>query len=308
MKERITYIFILITVLGLGACGGELDTTGTLTVELVGDGEARIVAPGIDCPGTCETGVELSQAAVSTVLGGKKEVDVVLSTDTGDEFLLWLTRSSFTVDWTSEDNCNTNKNCTVVFESICGVATLPPLCAANSVNNIELRALTVKSGSIIDWDRGIGDVCVLYSNDTAQCWESTRESYRDFERTNPPALLNPTSISVYADYACVLDEVGVHCWSDDEVVREPDIEFGLQDVESIALIQSVGCALHANGVSCWLGSTTSSYAGLLDAPSLAAPSNMRREGTNICVDDVPEKVCWLWRSVAQDPVVTRTPL
>ena len=309
MKEHIRHIFILIMIFGLGACGGsDLVTSGTLTVELLGGGDAHVVAPGIDCPGTCETEVELTQAQVSTVFGGKKEVEVTLSTDSGDEFLLWLTYSNFTVDWTSEANCNTNKNCTVVVESICGVATLPPLCAANSVNNVVLRAITVEQGSIIDWEWGGGDACVLYKNGMAQCWENTREAYRDFERTVAPALINPTAISVYGDYACVLDAVGIHCWSDNDVVREPNVAFGLQDVESVEVISGVGCALDANGVTCWVGLTNSIHAGLIEAPELTAPSNMRREGSQVCVDDVAEQVCWYWGSVAQDPQVTRTPL
>ncbi len=309
MKEHIRHIFLLIMILGLGACGGsELETSGTLAVELIGGGEARVVAPGIDCPGTCETEVELTQADVSTVFGGKKEVETILSTDSGDEFLVWLIYSNFTVDWTSVDNCNASKSCTVVVESVCGVATLPPLCAANSVNNVELRALTVERDSIIDWEKGGGDTCVLYKNGTVQCWENTREAYRDFERTAPPALVNPVAVSVYRDYACVLDEVGIHCWSDDDVVREPDVAFGLQDVEGVEVISGVGCALDRNGVTCWVGFPNSDHAGLLESPQLTAPSNMRREGSQVCVDDGSDQVCWYWGSVALDPQVTRAPL
>ena len=92
------------------------------------------------------------------------------------------------------------------------------------------------------------------------------------------------------------------------MVREPNIAFGLQDVESGEVISGVGCALDANGVTCWVGLTNSIHAGLIEAPELTAPSNMRREGSQVCVDDVAEQVCWYWGSVAQDPQVTRTPL
>lgn len=276
----------------LSGCGSDLMDTGHLDVELLGDGNIQVEGNEINCPDTCKQEVKFTQLEISSHLTSTRRVSLSAEISTDSTFLGWLVDDDFSTDYA--ETCQNDLSCELLFKSSCGVGHYIPLgCAANGINSIQLRPVTLLSSSLIDWDRASDTLCVLMEPGQAQCWESSPIQYRQFEQTPPPQLINPTQISATRDHACVLDQTGVQCWSDDmsDMATQPNVLFGFSNVESVVVNGGYyGCVLADGDLTCWRRQT------LENAPEVSSPENLRRnDGVSLCVDDGPETVCWSTR-------------
>ncbi|MCP5014207.1 MAG: hypothetical protein GY938_02870 [Ketobacter sp.] len=302
---RSALILLLSSVLSLGliGCGGDLDDRGMVSIEILGNGSASVTGTDIDCPETCQREVVFTQLEVNSIANNSRTITVQANVDPDSELLGWLpTGRTFISNDTTV--CESDPICQVRMQEICAVGHyLPGACAANAINDIELRPVVMNTNSLIDWDRSGGYICVLQQPGEAQCWQSSAARYRNFEHTNTPSLINPTQVSVASNFGCALDQTGVHCWSSepDAIIAEPSILFGLSHVEQISVrIGYYGCALADGDVTCW------QRKALAVTPSLNDPTNLRREGNSTCVDDGTEKVCWSF--TAGEYIESRQPL
>lgn len=303
MRSALTLIMSSVLSLTLVGCGGDLDDRGIVSVEILGNGSASVTGTDIDCPETCQREVVFTQLEVNSIVNSSRTITVQANADPDSELLGWLvTGRTFLSNDTNV--CESDPICHVTMQEICAVGHyLPGACAANTINDIELRPIVMNTSSLIDWDRWGGNICVLQQPGEAQCWQSSAARYRNFERADTPSLINPTQVAVASNYGCALDQTGVHCWSSDPdaIIAEPSILFGLSNVEQISLRSGYyGCALADGDVTCWHGKA------LATTPTLTEPTNLRREGNSTCVDDGTEKVCW--SLTAGEYVESRQPL
>ena len=274
----------------LTGCGGsDLMDRGHLSVELLGNGDITVQGEQIDCPDTCERDVVFTPIELRSLITITRRVPLSATVGSDATFLGWLVDDRFSTNY--EETCRDGLDCELQFKTLCGVGNyFPPTCAANGINTIQLRPITIQTDALIDWDRESGTLCALTEPGQAQCWESRPDQYRDFERTTPPSLIQPTQISAASGHACVLDQTGVHCWSDDMeyITAEPSVVYGLSQVESVVVSGSTyACALADGALTCWRRQA------LEVTPAVTAPENLRRRSTyTLCVDDGPETVCW----------------
>lgn len=299
MTRCITVFFGLAFMLQLCACGSsDLDDEGRVSISLLGDGEVEVIGDDIYCTDDCEHLVKFSSAETNSTLNNTRHV-IVEAHPSGDSvFLGWLASNRDIVSY--DYPCDDDPVCEVVVQEICSVTLpIPLICVASSINDPELRPVTLRRDSLIDWDRSNGSLCVLQQPGSAECWQTTIKNYRYFERTPPPVLNQPVAISVAGNMACALDLTGIHCWSDqpENIILEPSSYFNLQAVDAIAVRYGYyACALSQNDVkndvTCW------QRQALAQVPELSAPENLRREDYAICVDDMGEgtgageKICW----------------
>ena len=229
-------------------------------------------------------------------------MDLTISTNPDQELISWVLTPHNSVNPTPADNCGESFNCRVLVESYCGLApTVPivPVCQKNYIDDVEVRPVVVEKDSVIDWSRHYGAVCVLYTSGLAQCWNhSSSPSHRGLENVTPIQFQNPTLIGNADSYACVADELGVHCFSDPvrDAITEPSVEFGLPQPEALAISNSSACQLSNQVVQCWHQKRTSNYPNLPEVPELSNPTNLRvgENSLQLCVDDDEETVCWYW--------------
>lgn len=288
MRRIGAVLLFVVTGLNLTGCGGQMDDSGTLSVNMLGDGVSEVTGTGIQCPGTCEREVKFSQAQIVSI----KNDDILLSVDIAvnddSELLGWLLTGR--AYYSDKLQCTSGPTCDFAMTEICIGAIIPTtVCAQNNVRDIELRPVVMNKNTLIDWDSYGRALCALKQPGEVQCWQDEEDVNRKFERATPPVLVNPTQVATGGYHACVLDQTGVHCWAapGSAIVTEPSVRFGLQNVERIAVrTNNYGCALWENTVTCWQGTE------LAQVPELVAPTNLVRKDMVICVDDGDEEVCW----------------
>jgi len=65
---------------------------------------------------------------------------------------------------------------------------------------------------------------------------------------NHPTLTNPTSLTIYHDNACALDDSGIRCWGNRPGIAEVP---SLENVTQLKFINHLPCAFGSQGMICW---------------------------------------------------------
>ncbi|RLT99230.1 hypothetical protein [Ketobacter sp.] len=296
MNKFLSLFYLILIVGPLTGCGSsDLDDEGKFSIRFLGNGSAQVNSEDLQCTEDCEHLITFSTLETNSLVSNTRHFTAEASAAEDSQFLGWLASNRDLVSF--DYPCDDDPVCEVVMQETCAVSLpIPVVCVANSINDLELRPVTVLKDSLIDWDRASDALCVLQQPGIAQCWQTTVELYRHFERTAAPVLNQPTAISGAGNMACALDQSGVHCWSDkpERMLAEPSAHFGLQQVEAIAVrFGYYGCALALGDVTCWQGQAAA------QVPELVDPRNLRRDGHAICVDEGAgeagtdgETLCW----------------
>ena len=256
MNKHIIYFTVFVAALALNGCK-EMESTVSVTYE----GDGRVVeSDKIDCPETCE-------ATYTHTLWQRKSITLNAQPAPGFETFGW-------------DGCGLGETCVRQFEGACGGYD-PALgtCLGFYGLDIDLHAIFVPEGSLIDTAIHEDNKCFLNTSGELHCWPESFAS-------DLPAVENPTKLFLSSDNGCVKDDTGLQCWGNPYIADTPKFE----DPDMVITNNVMGCGMDQGTPLCW----GSSPENVLDGPLLTGVTKLYAHTpySGVCADADQGHVCW----------------
>lgn len=256
---------VLLVAIGLVACKG---TENSVTVTVDGHG---VISDGtLTCADECETIQPLNWLQSQLLI--KKSVSFTPVADFGYEFFGWTKYNS-----PDANNCLDNDQCTLTVWALCDelldfrMSGIP--CGELAPMHRSTTAVFVEQGSVAERVWSFGRACLISSADEVHCW-----GHSDLE-DNPPQVINPSEIQLSGDVACIMDDIGLHCWGDEYYLG--DNQPLLISPTAFTVGSGYVCAIDLGQVVCW-GYRSDLVANM---PILNNPTRITSVYPNVCVID-----------------------
>lgn len=175
---------------------------------------------------------------------------------------------------------NTLSNPLIFFRLLC-CATI--LCISFFLPSFDTQAYQLSAGE--------KHTCAI-DNDGVKCWG--RNTFG--QRTDAPALSNPTQVSAGGNHTCAIHDNGLACWGYN-VLGQSSVPI-LSSPTEVSTGRNHTCVIDDNNVKCW----GHNGFGQLNIPELSNPTQISAGGDHTCVLNDTGVVCWGWNGHKQNDV------